>query len=51
MQVKEEYTAEDTTDNKLNVIIYSYSLNGKIEFWNNKYLGLTKYYEKLKEKK
>ena len=51
MQSKAEYTAEDTDDKKLNVLIYSYSLNGKIELWNNKYLGLTKYYEKLKEKK
>ena len=51
MQLKEEYTAEDTIDKKLNVIIYSYSLNGKIELWNNKYLGLIEYYEKLNKNK
>ena len=51
MQVKEEYTVEDTINEKLNVIVYSYSLSGKIKLWNNKYLGLKKYYRELKEKK
>ena len=40
MQLKEDYTIEDTEDYKNNFIIYSYSLNGKLEPWNNKYLGL-----------
>lgn len=51
MQLKEEYTIEDTKDSKTNTIIYSYPLNGKLEPWNNRYLGLRKYYngEKAKE--
>lgn len=48
MQLKEEYTIEDTDTIKRNTIIYSYSLNGKLEAWNNKYLGLTEYYNNLK---
>jgi len=35
MQLKEDYTIEDTENYKNNFIIYSYSLNGKIEPWNN----------------
>ena len=46
MQLKEDYTIEDTKNHKNNFIIYSYSLNGKLEFWNNKYLGLKEYYDK-----
>lgn len=48
MQLREEYTIEDTDTIKRNTIIYSYSLNGKLEAWNNKYLGLTEYYNNLK---
>lgn len=48
MQLREEYTIEDTDTIKRNTIIYSYSLNGKVEAWNNKYLGLTEYYNNLK---
>lgn len=48
MQLREEYTIEDTDIIKRNTIIYSYSLNGKLEAWNNKYLGLTEYYNNLK---
>ena len=40
MQLKEEYTIEDTKNEKTNTLIYSYSLNGKLDLWNNKYLGL-----------
>ncbi len=46
MQLKEDYTIEDTENYKNNFIIYSYSLNGKLEPWNNKYLGLKDYYDK-----
>lgn len=48
MKLREEYTIEDTDTIKRNTIIYSYSLNGKLEAWNNKYLGLTEYYNNLK---
>lgn len=48
MQLREEYTIEDTDTIKRNTIIYSYSLDGKLEAWNNKYLGLTEYYNNLK---
>lgn len=48
MQQKEEYTIEDTENSKTNTLIYTYSLNGKLELWNNKYLGLKKYYGDLK---
>lgn len=47
MQMKEKYTAEDINDLNNNIIIYSYSLNGKLELWNNKYLGLREYYDNL----
>ncbi len=46
MQLKENYTIEDTDTLKNNIIIYSYSLNGKLYPWNNKYLGLKDYHEK-----
>lgn len=46
MELKENYTIEDTENNKNNFIIYSYSLNGKLQPWNNKYLGLKDYYDK-----
>lgn len=48
MQMKENYTIEDTDNLKNNTIIYSYSLNGKLELWNNRYLGLKEYYDNLK---
>ena len=48
MQTKEDYTAEDTKDKKTNTLIYSYSLNGKIDLWNNRYLGLKEYYNSLR---
>lgn len=48
MQLKENYTIEDTETIKNNTIIYSYSLNGKLELWNNRYLGLVEYYAKCK---
>lgn len=50
MQVKEEYTVEDTKSNKTNTLIYSYSLNGKLKLWNNRYLGLREYYDSIKNK-
>lgn len=48
MQLKENYTIEDTETIKSNTIIYSYSLNGKLDLWNNRYLGLIEYYDKCK---
>ncbi len=48
MQLKENYTIEDTETIKNNTIIYSYSLNGKLDLWNNRYLGLSEYYDKCK---
>lgn len=48
MELKENYTIEDTENLKNNTIIYSYSLNGKLNLWANKYLGLREYYDKLK---
>lgn len=48
MQVKEQYTIEDTKNFKTKTIIYTYPLNGELELWNNKYLGLRKYYKSLK---
>lgn len=47
MQLKGDYTIEDTDGVKTDTIIYSYSLNGKLEPWNNKYLGLREYYDNL----
>lgn len=46
MQLRENYTIEDTKDCKNDFIIYSYSLKGNLEPWNNKYLGLKNYYDK-----
>lgn len=48
MQLKEDYTIEDTDTKKNNTLIYSYSLSGKLDLWNNRYLGLCEYYDKLK---
>lgn len=43
MTFKEKYTKENNDDFK-NCWIYTYSLNGKNELWNNRFLGLTDYY-------
>ena len=48
MHYKENYTAEDTKYNKTQTLIYTYVLNGKLEPWNNKYLGLREYYNSLR---
>lgn len=48
MQAKEDYTIEDTEELKTQTLIYTYSLNGKLELWNNRYLGLKNYYNSLK---
>ncbi len=47
MHYKEYYTIEDTSDNKMKTLIYTYVLNGTLELWNNKYLGLREYYDNL----
>lgn len=46
MTFKEEYTAEDG-DECNNWLIYTYSLHGKREPWNNRNLRLKEYYNKL----
>lgn len=51
MQLKEEYTLEDTSASKTNTLIYSYSLKGKLDLWNNRYLGLREYYSSMKCKR
>lgn len=48
MNLKEEYTKEDTPDLKNQFLIYTYVLKGKAEPWNNRYLGLRKYYDNCK---
>lgn len=48
MELKETYTAEDTATIKNNTLIYSYSLHGKLDLWNNRYLGLNEYYSACK---
>ena len=48
MHLKEEYIAEDTKEYKSNNMIYTYALKGKVEKWDNKYLGLEDYYNNLK---
>ena len=50
MTFKEKYTAEDIEVSN-NWWIYTYSLKGNNEFWNNKFLGLSKYYNTLKNSK
>lgn len=50
MDLKEEYTVEDTETKKYNTIIYTYNLK-KTNYtkpWNNKFLGLNEYYENCK---
>lgn len=48
MTFKEKYTAEDTEFSH-NWWIYTYSLNGKQKLWNNRYIGLSEHYDKLKD--
>lgn len=50
MNLKEEYTAEDTKTIKHNWLIYTYALDSTndIKPWNNEYLGLDKYYKNCK---
>ena len=47
MEIKEDYTAEDTEDYKTQTLIYTYHLNGNLELWDNKYLGLREYYKSM----
>lgn len=47
MTLKEDYTVEDTKEKKNYTLIYSYSLNGELDLWNNRFLGLRKYYDNL----
>lgn len=46
MDLREDYTTEDTDDKKYEYLIYTYALQGKAKPWNNRYLGLNEYYEK-----
>lgn len=48
MKFKEYYTLEDTKTKKNQTLIYTYPLKGCLELWDNKYLGLRKYYDNLK---
>lgn len=48
MTFKEKYTKEDTENIKHNYLIYTYSFHGKKKLWNNRYLGLSTYYEQCK---
>lgn len=48
MDLREEYTAEDTDECKNNFLIYTKGLKGKPERWNNCYLGLKEYYDTCK---
>lgn len=45
MDLKEEYTKEDTDDCKNEFLIYTKALKGKAEPWNNKYIGIKLYYD------
>lgn len=47
MSFKEKYTIEDK-EKSHNWWIYTYSLKGKKELWNNRYIGLSRYYDKCK---
>lgn len=47
MKIKEDYTIEDNENIKTQTLIYTYPLDGKLELWNNKYLGLGEYYNNL----
>lgn len=46
MDLREDYTAEDTDEKKHEYLIYTYALKGEVKPWNNRYLGLNEYYEK-----
>lgn len=48
MDLREKYTAEDTNKSKNNFLIYTYSFNGNLEAWNNRYLGLKEYFDDCK---
>jgi len=48
MSFKEKYTAEDEKVSH-NWWIYTYSLKGKKDLWNNRYIGLSEYYNELKD--
>lgn len=48
MTFKEKYDAEDTEISH-NWWIYTYSLKGKKEHWNNRIIGLSEYYNNLKD--
>lgn len=50
MDLREEYTVEDTETINHNWLIYTYILDNTndIKPWNNKYLGLDKYYKNCK---
>ena len=45
MDLCEKYTIEDSADKKHGYLIYTYGLKGKVKPWNNRYLGLSKYYD------
>ncbi len=45
MDLREDYTIEDTEEEKNQYLIYTYALKGKVKPWNNRYLGLNEYYE------
>lgn len=47
MTYKEKYTIEDK-EKSHSWWIYTYSLKGKNKLWNNRYLGLSEYYDKCK---
>lgn len=49
MDLKEDYTAEDTKEFKYQYLIYTKGLNSKAKLWNNKYLGLQDYYNQCTE--
>lgn len=48
MDLKEDYTVEDTDEKKYEYLIYTKGLNSKAKLWNNKYLGLQEYYNQCK---
>lgn len=50
MEIQEKYTREDIGEDKTNTLIYSYSLSGKLDLWNNRYLGIREYYNSLSKK-
>lgn len=47
MTFKEKYTIEDE-ETSHNWWIYTYSLNGKNKLWDNRYIGLSEYYDKCR---